>query len=119
MQPPSHQNESAALLAQGIAALKAGDKARARELLGRAIQHNPRDELAWLWMSGAVETDWDRQRCLQRVLAINPHNAAARQGLASLASPSPAERAPAVAAPAPTRAPALADPPTGEPPESQ
>ena len=113
MQPSSHNDESATLLAQGIDALKAGDKARARDLLTRAIQHNPRDERAWLWMSGAVETDWDRRRCLERVLAINPQNAAARRGLASLASASTSAPDQTPASP-PEPVPALAARPAAE-----
>src|ERR1700752_1773082 len=85
MQASSHQDEAAALRSQGISALRAGDKALARELLAQAIQRNPRDELTWLWMSGAVDTDYDRRRCLERVLLLNPRNEAARQGLESLA----------------------------------
>jgi cytochrome c biogenesis protein CcmG/thiol:disulfide interchange protein DsbE len=69
---------------QGIAALKAGDKKRARELLAAAISANPNDEQAWLWLSGAVETDAARIDCLRRVLAINPDSAVARRGLESL-----------------------------------
>src|SRR4051812_223561 len=88
MQPSSHNDESPTLLILSVDALKAGDRAGARALLARAIQHNPRDELAWLWMSGAVDTDGDPHRCLERVLAINPQNATARRGLASLPSAS-------------------------------
>ncbi len=71
-------------LQQGIAALKAGDKAQARRLLGRAIQQNPRDEQAWLWLSGAVDTDREKLTCLKKVLKINPENEKARNGIAAL-----------------------------------
>ena len=76
------------LLNQGITALKAGRKAEARALLARLLQQDPRDEQAWLWLSGAVETDEERRRCLERALALNPGNQAARRGLARL-SPGP------------------------------
>jgi hypothetical protein len=72
------------LLQRGIAAIRAGDKAEARRLLGRAIQQNPRDEQAWLWMSGAVDTAQDRAACLNKVLEIDPQNEAAQRGLATL-----------------------------------
>src|SRR5438552_1091733 len=86
VQAPAHNDDAERLLSAGIAALKAGDNARARELLGQAIRRNPRDERPWLWLSGAVETDPERRQCLERVLMLNPHNAAARNGLAMLAA---------------------------------
>ena len=101
MQAPTSNDDVERLLREGIGALKAGDNARARELLGQAIRHNPRDERAWLWLSGAVETDAERQQCLERVLTLNPQNAAARNGLAMLATTD-----------APAAASASASPPT-------
>jgi tetratricopeptide (TPR) repeat protein len=86
VQAPTPNDDVERLLRAGIDALKAGDNARARELLGQAIRRNPRDERAWLWLSGALETDRERRQCLERVLELNPHNAAARNGLAMLAA---------------------------------
>ena len=74
------------LLSQGIAALKAGQKAKARGLLEQATQQDKQNEMAWLWLSGAVDTDDERRMCLQRVLAINPGNESARLGLQGLDS---------------------------------
>ena len=71
-------------LKQGIAALKAGRKAEAHNLLMQAIQQDERNEMAWLWLSGTTDTDEDRRICLENVLAINPNNEAARRGLAML-----------------------------------
>jgi hypothetical protein len=72
------------LLKQGIAALNAGRKAEARRLLMQVIQQDERNEMGWLWLSGAVDTDDDRRICLENVLAINPNNGIARRGLESL-----------------------------------
>jgi Tfp pilus assembly protein PilF len=99
------------LLREGIGALKAGDNARARELLGQAIRSNPRDERPWLWLSGAVETDAERRQCLERVLAINPQNAAARSGLAMLASAAHAPATPAAPTSAISSSPVVAPTP--------
>lgn len=78
------------LLEQGIAAARAGDRARARQLLKQALQADQRSEQAWLWLSSVVDTDEERARCLQSVLAINPHNQLAQRGLDKLTgAPSP------------------------------
>lgn len=69
------------LLARGKAALKAGRKAEARALFERVIENDERSEQAWLWLSGAVDTDVDRRICLENVLEINPHNGRARKAL--------------------------------------
>jgi hypothetical protein len=71
-------------LERGIAALRAGDKSKARHLLSRAVQQAPRSEKAWLWLSGAMDTDEERLNCLKRVLSINPANEAAQRGVAEL-----------------------------------
>jgi Tfp pilus assembly protein PilF len=77
MSDPAAKERASALTDQGITALKAGDRDRARELLGQAIRLDPRSERAWLWLSGVVTTDEQRRQCLERVLALNPANEAA------------------------------------------
>lgn len=72
------------LLKQGIAALNARRKAEARSLLTQVVEQDDRNEMAWLWLSGAVDTDEDRRVCLENVLAINPDNGLAQRGLATL-----------------------------------
>lgn len=69
------------LVEEGIAALKSGDRVKARALFREAIFRNPREELAWLWMSGVISGQKEQHYCLERVLAINPNNLAARKGL--------------------------------------
>lgn len=113
------------ILAQGIAAAKAGDKGAARQLLTQAVRRSPESEAAWLWLSSVLDTPQGKAFCLQRVLALNPGNQLARRGLAALeaASPAPAPSArppaagpaqptPAIQSPAVAPAgPALAQPP--------
>ena len=79
-------------LRRAIAAIKGGDKAAGRRLLAEVIRNDPGNEAAWLWMSAALDADEQRRVCLERVLAINPGNQTARQGLArlGLASQAPA-----------------------------
>lgn len=71
-------------LQEAIAALKAGQRSRARNLLVELLRQDARNEEAWLWLSGAVDKDSDRLICLRQVLAINPDNTRARQGVEQL-----------------------------------
>ena len=93
------------LLSQGIAAARTGRKVQARQLLQQALALNPRSESAWLWLGSIVKSDAERIKCLERVLEINPNNAAARKGLAQLqaraAAPSIPKAPPRPAAPLP------------------
>ncbi len=82
-------------LRAGITAVKNGDRLQGRALLEAVIAADERNETAWLWLSGAVETAEERQICLENVLAINPENALAQKGLAKLAQAVP-EKAPDV-----------------------
>lgn len=72
-------------LRAGITAVKNGDRRHGRALLEAVLEADERNEMAWLWLSGAVETTEERQICLENVLAINPANALAQKGLAKLA----------------------------------
>jgi hypothetical protein len=80
---------------QGVAALKAGDRAAARRLLGTAVRQSPEDLQAWLWLSGAVDRDEERIYCLRQVLQLDPGNQVAARGLAQITerwvNPKPAE----------------------------
>lgn len=67
-------------------ACKHGDVPTALDLLARAIASDASNESAWLWLSGLVESDAERRFCLNRVLQINPHAAAARHGLKLLSA---------------------------------
>jgi hypothetical protein len=72
------------LLQQGMAAARAGRTGEARQFFVQVLQQDPRNETAWLWLSGVVETREDRIRCLQQVLTINPENQLAAKGLQAL-----------------------------------
>ena len=67
------------LLAQGIAALKAGNVKGARLLLDKAITENPNDERCWLGFFKVAENDKERLKCLKEILRINPNNQKATQ----------------------------------------
>lgn len=72
------------MLNKAIIAAKAGRKTEARHLLEAVLDADERNEQAWLWLSGAVDSNEERVICLENVLAINPDNQAARKGLAAL-----------------------------------
>jgi len=77
------------LLKQGLAACKAGRKEEARNILMQVIEQDKRNEKAWLWLTGVVDTDEERLTCLENVLAINPNNEAAQRGMKALRKSSP------------------------------
>lgn len=78
---PSVQSRHDELVAQGREALLVGDKTRAQALLNAAVELNPGSEEAWLWLSGTHTTPAAMAHCLQQVLAINPDNQQAQDGL--------------------------------------
>jgi hypothetical protein len=108
------------MLNRAIIAAKAGRKAEARQLLEAVLDTDERNERAWLWLSGAVDSDEERAICLENVLSINPDNQAARRGLAMLraAASAPIIRPlpePGPAAPASPPSPGAAEsPPSGD-----
>ena len=73
-----------AMVREGINAAKAGKKDEARALLMKATELDPYNEEGWLWLSGVVESPDDQRTCLENVLAVNPNNDRARQGIAYL-----------------------------------
>jgi len=65
-------------------AAQRGDREATYNLLRLALIDDPTYIPAWLWMSRLVD-DWAREReCLERVLALDPANEAARDGIETL-----------------------------------
>jgi hypothetical protein len=75
-------------LRKGITAYKMGRKEVAGRFIRDSLQLNPKNERAWLWLSGFVDSDEQRRYCLERVLALNPNNEIARVGLKKLSAES-------------------------------
>jgi tetratricopeptide (TPR) repeat protein len=69
-------------LRAGIAAAKAGQRERARDLLMCVVEQDEENLAAWLWLSGVVDSLDDREVCLENALELDPGNEAARKGLA-------------------------------------
>lgn len=74
------------LIAEGRAALLAGEKELAQSLLTAAVELDARSEEAWIWLSGAQPTPAEMAACLQQVLRINPANEQAQEGLRWIAA---------------------------------
>lgn len=77
-------DDIAQLLYEGALAVREGRHADGQGLLLQVIERDEQNELAWLWLSGAMEDPADQQVALENVLQINPDNQAARAGLAWL-----------------------------------
>ena len=75
------------MLEQAITHIRAGEIEKARPLLIEWLKQNPRDENAWLWMSGCVAEAEQKRYCLEKVLKINPQNQYAVRGLRHLTRP--------------------------------
>lgn len=73
-----------AMIRAAADAMKNGKKNDARALLEKVLEVDERNEQAWMWMSGVVDNPEDQKLCLENVLAINPNNQQARQGLKAL-----------------------------------
>lgn len=69
------------LLTHGIAAAKAGKRKEARSLLTAALRQDANNERAWLWLGAVVESPRETLICLRRVLALNPDNRQAQEGI--------------------------------------
>jgi twitching motility two-component system response regulator PilG len=70
-----------AVLQSGIAAARAGSKARARAAFREAVALDPHSEIAWLWLAGVTDDPAEGITYLERVLRINPEHERARAGI--------------------------------------
>ncbi len=84
-------------LNEGMAALQAGDRERARALLEEATRLQPENETAWYYRAAAEDDPAMRRTCLERVLIINPGNERAREVLERMGPAPAAQEAPRAA----------------------
>jgi tetratricopeptide (TPR) repeat protein len=75
---------SAEVLQRAIQAARTGRKGEARDLLLELVEVEPRNEMAWMWLSGLVDSLEDRIIACENVLTINPANEKVRAYLAEL-----------------------------------
>ena len=72
---------AASLLQEGIAAVRAGDTEEARKLFRRAIELDPQNPQAWLWLSTVTEGTADKKAYLEEALRLDPSLEEARLAL--------------------------------------
>ncbi len=86
-EPPSRTttaDEVSALVAEGNAALSAGDSYRARLRFRRALELDPERAEAWVGLAGSVRPYRERREHLRRALELDPANPAIRAMLAQV-----------------------------------
>lgn len=64
--------------------VRTGQREEARAMLTAIVRAHPAFAPAWLWLSGVVSDPARQRECLERVLALDPENAAAKHGMAIL-----------------------------------
>jgi CheY-like chemotaxis protein len=82
---PHNDKAKAALretrLAAGVAAAKAKDIPAARRLLRAAVADDPNSDQGWFWLATVCDSPTEAISYLQRSLALNPNNSAAKKGI--------------------------------------
>jgi tetratricopeptide (TPR) repeat protein len=84
--------DSGNMLTEAIAAVRLGDRARARELLSKLLRSDSQNAEYWVWMSSVVDSPRERKYCLESALRIDPTNRAALRGLVILGERTPTDR---------------------------
>ncbi len=72
------------MLDDAIQAIRMGDREEGRRLLEEMLETDEGNEDVWLWLTTVVDSDEDREVCLENVLAINPNNAIAQRNINAL-----------------------------------
>ena len=71
-------------LDEAVQLIRTGQREEGRQMLEELLEADENNEDIWLWLSAVVDSNEDREICLENVLAIDPNNAPAQRGLASL-----------------------------------
>lgn len=75
---------SSEVVQRAIQSARAGRRTEARDLLLDVVDSDPHNEIAWMWLSGLVDTLEDRIIACENVLTINPANENVRAYLMQL-----------------------------------
>ncbi len=69
------------LLQRALAHVNGGELDQGRALLEKILEQDPKNDRAWVWLSGCVDDPMQRRICLQQALSANPNNQAALDGM--------------------------------------
>lgn len=84
--------DSGNMLTDAIAAVRVGERARAREILSKLLRADSQNAEYWVWMSSVVDSSREQKYCLESALKIDPTNRAALRGLVILGERTPSDR---------------------------
>ncbi len=73
-------------LDEAIEYIRMGNREEGRQILEEILESDEGNEEVWLWLSSVVDSDEDREICLENVLALDPDNIVAQKGLEALQS---------------------------------
>lgn len=79
-----HSGLAVTLVAMGRQAAEEGDRETTYRLMRQALEKDSRNVEAWIWRAAAAEAIQESLVCLKTALLLDPENAKAKQGLASL-----------------------------------
>ncbi len=85
------------LFEEGVVAIRdQKDTSKGRELLMQSLKIEPKNELAWLWLSRTMNEPQKKVQCLERALKLNPNNQQTRALISKLntKAPSPSATSP-------------------------
>jgi len=83
------------LFQEGVVAIRdQKDTAKGRELLMQSLKMEPKNELAWLWLSRTMNEPQKKVQCLERALKLNPANEQTRALIDKLNAQAPSTAAP-------------------------
>ncbi|MCB9099997.1 MAG: hypothetical protein H6632_10685 [Anaerolineales bacterium] len=71
-------------LQEAIQHIRMGNREEGRQILEELLETQEENEDVWLWLTSVVDSDEDREICLENVLALNPNNTVARRGMEAL-----------------------------------
>ncbi len=81
------------LFQEGVVAIRDHkDSAKGRDLLMQSLKIEPKNEMAWLWLSRTMDEPQKKIQCLERALKLNPTNEQTKALISKLSTSAPSNR---------------------------